>query len=116
MDTAWLLKTLFAFAFVIALMYLLAWALRKMGVAGQNMMPGAKRRMKIVEFLALDHRRRLVLVRLDEKEHLIVLGPQGETVVQAGMAAPPEGEVIDLAAQKDKGQKDKEKETQHVQA
>jgi flagellar protein FliO/FliZ len=88
MDTAWLLKCVFAFAFVMGLMYLLSWGMRKLGVAGQAMLPGGKRRMKIVEFLSLDHRRRLVLVRCDDKEHLIVLGPQGETVVQAGMDIP----------------------------
>lgn len=90
LNAIWFLKCIFAFAFVIALMYLLSWGLRKLGVAGQGMLPGGRRRMKIVEYLALDHRRRLVLVRLDDSEHLIVLGPQGETVVQAGLLAPKE--------------------------
>ena len=87
MDTTLLLKFLFAFAFVMCLMYLLSWFMKRIGLSGQSMLPGGKRRLKIVEFLPLDHRRKLVLVRRDNKEHLLVLGPAGETVVEAGITA-----------------------------
>jgi flagellar protein FliO/FliZ len=37
--------------------------------------------MKVSESLMLDPRRRLVIVRCDEREHLILLGPGGDIVV-----------------------------------
>lgn len=88
MDMTLSLKALAAFAFVMGLMYLLSWAIKKLGLSGQSMLPGAKRRLKIVEYLPLDARRRLVLVRRDQKEYLLVLGPQGETVVEGNIPAP----------------------------
>jgi flagellar protein FliO/FliZ len=87
MDTMLLLKFFSAFIFVIALMLLLSWVMKRMGLAGSVMTGVAKRRLKIVEFLPIDHRRRLVLVRRDDREHLLLLGPQGETVVETNIPA-----------------------------
>ncbi len=86
MDALLFIKFLSCFVFVIALMLLLSWVLKKAGVGG--VMPKvSKRRLKVVEFLPLDHKRRLVLVRRDDREHLLVLGPDSETVVETGIAA-----------------------------
>jgi flagellar protein FliO/FliZ len=93
-DTTVLLRFAFAFIFVISLMLLLAHFLKKTGLSGVTA-PGAKRRLKIVEFLPLDARRRLVLVRRDDREHLIVLGPGGETVVEKDIPVA-EGKVVEL--------------------
>ncbi len=46
----------------------------------------AERRLQLVESLNLDPRRRLVLVRCDEREHLLLLGAAGEQVVDAAPA------------------------------
>ena len=89
METALLIKFLAAFAFVIGLMMLLSWGMKKAGLAGASLLPGgAKRRLRVVEYLPLDHKRKLILVRCDDKEHLIVLGPSSETVVDRNMPAP----------------------------
>ncbi len=87
MDTVLLLKFFSAFIFVISLMLLFPWLLKRLGVAGSMARNGGSRRLKVVEFLPLDHRRRLVLVRRDNREHLLMLGPQGETVVETGILA-----------------------------
>lgn len=100
MDMTLSLKAIAAFAFVMGLMYLLSWAIKRLGLSGQSLLPGAKRRLKVVEYLPLDTRRRLVLVRRDQKEFLLVLGPQGETVVESNIPAPPEN-VVDLAEHKE---------------
>ena len=86
MDVLLLLKFLSVFVFVITLMFLLSWCLKKLGMAGPVMKKADKRRLKVVEFLPIDHKRRLVLVRRDDREHLLVLGPEGETVVETGIA------------------------------
>jgi flagellar protein FliO/FliZ len=46
------------------------------------------RRVGIVEVLPLDTRHRLVLVRRDDVEHLIVIGQTGATTVETGIRPP----------------------------
>ena len=99
MDTELSIRALAAFAFVLGLMYLLSFALKKFGAAGTGILSGSKRRLKIVEFLPLDAKRKLVLIRRDQKEHLFVLGPGGETLVEGNIPAPADN-VVELV-QKD---------------
>jgi len=87
MDYYMLLKASAAFAFVLGLMWIFSWSLKKVGLAGQSLLPGAKKRLKIVEYLPIDHKRKLVIVRRDDQEHLLVLGPAGETVVETNIPA-----------------------------
>lgn len=47
-----------------------------------------KGRLGVVEVATLDARRRLVLVRRDNVEHLLLLGADRETVVESGIRAP----------------------------
>ena len=78
-----------ALVFVLALIGLLTWLVRRFGLAGR--MPtaakSAKRRLDVVEVAALDSRRRLVLVRRDRTEHLVLLGANADIVVETGIAA-----------------------------
>jgi flagellar protein FliO/FliZ len=70
---------------------LMAFALfgvKRFGVPGFTK-PDRKRRIRIVEILMLSPRQRLALVRRDDVEHLIVLGPEGATVIEKGIAVPP---------------------------
>lgn len=93
MDLNDYLRTVFALLFVlglIGLLYLLArqYAARRLG-------PGATRgglgaRLGIVEVRPLDGRRRLVLVRRDDVEHLLLLGPERDLLVEAGIPARPQ--------------------------
>ncbi|MCB9988750.1 MAG: FliO/MopB family protein [Rhodospirillales bacterium] len=73
-----------AMLFVLGLMGGLALVMRKFGHGAPITGPG-KRRLKIVETMALDHRRRLFLIQRDDREHLIILGSNGETVVESGI-------------------------------
>ena len=82
MEWALLLKFISAFVFVIALMFLFSWFLKRTGLANSGMVNNSKRRLNVVEFINIDNRRRLVLVRRDDKEHLLLLGSQSETVVK----------------------------------
>lgn len=45
----------------------------------------AGKRLAIVEARNLDMRRRLVLIRRDDVEHLLVLGQDGDLVVERGI-------------------------------
>ena len=75
-----------ALVFVLALIGLLTWLVRRFGLAGR--MPTAAkqgRRLDVVEVAALDSRRRLVLVRRDRTEHLVLLGVNSDIVVERGI-------------------------------
>lgn len=82
------LQFFLALAFVLGLIVLMAWLMRRLGGARYVGQPG-RRRLAIVEMAPLDGRRRLVLVRRDDKEHLLLLGAQDDVVVETGIDAPP---------------------------
>ncbi len=68
-----------ALAVTLALIAGAAYAARRLGM----LQVGAQtpRRLTVSESLMLDPRRRLVLVRLDGREHLLLLSPAGDVVV-----------------------------------
>ena len=79
-----------ALAFVLALMGLLAFVLKRLGLAGPVVTRGLgkDRRLRLVEVLPLDSRRRAILLERDRKQHLVILGPGGETVVETNISPP----------------------------
>lgn len=88
MDFGNYLRFVLALLFVLGLIGVFAALLRRYGVgmASAPMRKGAKRRLQVVEVLALDAKRRAVLMRRDDVEHLVVLGPDQQTVVETGIA------------------------------
>lgn len=81
-----LLKFIASFAFVLALMGLLGYALRKVGTKAMNMQGG--RRLSLSAILPIDSRRRLLLVRCDDKEHLVLVGPNEQTLIKTDITPP----------------------------
>jgi flagellar protein FliO/FliZ len=81
------LQAVFALAVTLGLIGGAAYALRRWAPAGfPSLKPQAERRLQIVETLPLDAQRRLVLVRLDRQEALILLG-EGQVVRNVEIAA-----------------------------
>jgi flagellar protein FliO/FliZ len=69
------LQAVFALAVTLGLFTLGVYAMRRFGPVGlMKFTPPAQRRLAIVESLTLDPHRRLVLVRLDQQERLLLLG------------------------------------------
>ncbi len=80
------IRLLAALAFVIALMGGLVFILKKLGLAhSASLSTGKQRRLKIIEALPLDARHRAVLLQRDETQHLVILGPNGETIVETNI-------------------------------
>jgi flagellar protein FliO/FliZ len=82
-------RAFFALAITLGLVGLAAFAARRFGPEWlvRLQRPKADRRLAIVESLPLDPARRLVLVRLDATERLILLGEGRE--LSGPAAAPP---------------------------
>jgi flagellar protein FliO/FliZ len=90
-DTVSWLRAVGALAFTLALLFGFAILLRryghKLGALGMAM-PGSKsKRLSVSEMLPIDARHRLLMLRRDGVEHLVILGPAGATVVESNIAA-----------------------------
>lgn len=81
------LRVLIAFAVVFGLLGVMGFALKYVNLKGLKLPSRNDRpqRLTIVETLALDLRRRLVIVRCDDKEHLLLLGLNQDIVVDANL-------------------------------
>jgi flagellar protein FliO/FliZ len=93
MDGAQLVQFAVALVFVLALIAGAAAVARRFGLGSMPAMKSRRRRLTVAEILPLDGRRRLVLIRRDDREHLIILGPNSETVVERFIPVPETGEV-----------------------
>lgn len=72
--------------FVLALIGLLTWLVRRFGLAGRMPTGGKRgRRLDVVEIAPLDSRHRLVLIRRDRTEHLVLLGTNADVVIESGI-------------------------------
>ncbi len=87
-------RFLAALVFVLALMGGLWLILRRLGIAGPQTTPAGKRRLKVIESIPLDPRRRAVLLQRDNTQHLVILGPTGETVVETQIPAPADDKAV----------------------
>ncbi len=87
-------RPFFALLFVIALIAGAAYGARRLGMLQAPAM-GGKRRMSMVESLFIDARRRVVIVRVDEEDHILLISPFGDRTIASKPAilpipAPPE--------------------------
>jgi hypothetical protein len=82
----------FAFVVVLALIGVVAWLIRRFASnrLGANTQRGRMPRLAVIDAAAVDGRRRLVLVRRDNVEHLLMIGGPTDIVVEPNIvrAAP----------------------------
>jgi flagellar protein FliO/FliZ len=90
MSFADLARAVFALAITLGLVGLAAYAARRFGPEWMVRLqrPKTERRLAIVESLPLDPARRLVLVRLDSTERLLLLG-EGRIIADVTAVTPP---------------------------
>jgi flagellar protein FliO/FliZ len=62
-------------------------AARRFGL-GSLVKPIATRRLAVVETLMIGPRQRLLIVRRDNVEHVVLCGPEGTSVIEAAIPAP----------------------------
>ena len=84
MDFGSYVQFILALILVLALIGVLAFIGKRYGLipsAGRVKM-GGNRRLGVVEVASVDAKRRLVLVRRDDVEHLVMLGAESDTVIE----------------------------------
>ena len=88
MDNSHYIKLVVAFILVMGLMGLLSLILRKLN-AFQSGMSGGSNRLKIVEQRMIDTKHKAVILRCDNKDHLVIISQNGNTVcLEAGITPP----------------------------
>jgi flagellar biogenesis protein FliO len=75
-------KFFVAFAIVLALIGLTAWLVRRFGANRLGTSRGRQPRLAVIDAAAVDGRRRLVLIRRDNIEHLLMIGGPTDVVVE----------------------------------
>ncbi len=78
------LRFLFAFIVVLGLIGLTAWLVRRFGAnhLGAAAARGRQPRLAVIDAAAVDGRRRLVLIRRDNVEHLLMIGGPTDVVIE----------------------------------
>jgi flagellar protein FliO/FliZ len=92
MDLAEYLRFFVALGFVLVLIAGLAALVRRSGF-GERLTAtpsgGGERRLALIEVRPLDAKRKLVLLRRDDREHLVLLGISGDLLIESDIPAPP---------------------------
>ncbi len=82
MDYGYYLRFILSLGAVIAMIWGAAWGLKRIqGRLGMRL-HGGSRRLTLIEVLPLDPKRRLMLVRRDDREHLLLIGGERDLVVE----------------------------------
>ncbi len=96
-------KFIVAFVVVLALIGAFAWVVRQFGAGrlGGGNARGRVPRLGVIDYASVDARRRLILVRRDNVEHLLMIGGPTDVVVEANIvravAANPRDAVVPRA-------------------
>ncbi|MCR9212414.1 MAG: flagellar biosynthetic protein FliO [Proteobacteria bacterium] len=95
MDSVQYLKYIVGLLIVLGLIALVTLLARKFGMVPKvQRKPGSPSRLSISDMTAIDAKRRLVLIRRDEKEHLLLLGPERDLVVEQNITPPTDPDHI----------------------
>ncbi|MDA1098912.1 MAG: flagellar biosynthetic protein FliO [Proteobacteria bacterium] len=86
MEWASYLRFVLALLVVLGLIGGFAFLARRWGLGGiQTGKRDRSERLEVIEALSVDPRRRLVLIRRDDREHLLLLGQDSERVIETGI-------------------------------
>lgn len=90
MDLEVYVRFLLALLAVLALIAALTWAVRRFGFGGY-LVPNTGKfpRLSVVEVKSVDPRRKLILVRCDQREYLVLLGTGQDLLLERNIGPPP---------------------------
>lgn len=99
MELSEILRFAAALVFVIGLIVACAWAAKRFGLVPSGRQTSMNKRLAVTETLTIDPKRKLMIVRHDDREHLILLGDQ-DMVLEAGLPAREDLSAVVAAATK----------------
>lgn len=85
MEITEILRFLAALLFVVGLITACAWAARRFNLVPTGARASGNNRLAVSESLTIDPKRKLIVVRYDDKEHLLLLG-ENDLVLDQGLA------------------------------
>lgn len=86
------LKFFAALIFVLGMMAGLAFVLKKLGLDRSGSLTNGKRRLKIIEVMNIDAKHKAALIQCDDKQHLMLLNANGDTIIESNITPPPADE------------------------
>ena len=90
MDYQDYLKFFFSLILVLSLMGGLAYILKRLGYSQGGMISPKNKRLKVLEVMPIDARHKAVLIKRDDTAHLVLLGANGDTVIETNIDIPKE--------------------------
>ncbi len=75
-----------ALIFVLGLVAACSWLGKRIGLAPRTGAGGKNHRLSVIEVQAVDARRKLVLIRRDNVEHLILLNGERDLLIEGGIS------------------------------
>lgn len=81
-----LLNAAFSLGIVLALIVLGVWGLKLLTRAGENISRSKQRRLVVVDSANVDGKRKVMIIRRDNVEHLIMTGGPQDLVIESGIA------------------------------
>ena len=82
MDYQSYIRAILALTFVLGLIGITSYLLKRFHLEGKILKKNEDKRLSITEIKAIDARRRLVLIKRDDVEHLILIGQNSELVIE----------------------------------
>ncbi len=80
------LRFVFGLVAVIAMIIVAVWGAKRLGLGTATGFRAKGRRLSLLEVMPLDQKRKLVLVRHDETDHLLLLGATHEMLLSSSAA------------------------------
>jgi flagellar protein FliO/FliZ len=83
-----LLNAAFALGIVIVLIVLGLWLLKLLSKASERLGRASEKRLQVVDTAAVDGKRKVMIIRRDNVEHVILTGGPQDLVIESGIAVP----------------------------
>ena len=97
MDPVQYLKYIVGLLIVLGLIALITLLARRFGMVPRaSRDPSAPKRLAVSDVMYIDAKRRLVLVKRDDREHLLLLGPEHDVVVERNISVNENAEQGDV--------------------
>ncbi|MAL80724.1 MAG: hypothetical protein CMN55_16730 [Sneathiella sp.] len=97
MEPVQYLKYIVGLLIVLGLIALITLLARRLGMVPRaNRDPNAPKRLSVTDVIAIDAKRRLVLIKRDDREHLLLLGPERDLVIEQNIQLPASADPIEM--------------------